>query len=367
MSKRRRPTQADIAKASGVSPAVVSLVINGRTNGKIRISEDTQKRVLAAIRKFGYTPNLAARQLAGGRSDLLGVFTYEPVFPMHQNNFYYPFLVGIEEQAEALGFNLLLFTGSRDETGRRQIIRNGINMMQAADGAILLGTNEDREELARLASDQFPFVFVGRREIHGEPLAYVAADYANAAISMVQHVARHRHARIMYVRGPLENESAADRELGYREGCRTSGLPDSAERISYLSDAGPTAEDVQQWIQAGVTAFIVENMPIANTLLDRAASVSLSAPTHFSIAALGNTGDPRADLSGVTTLEIPRQEMGMRAVDLLTSILYAPESVESRQLTLPCPLLPGISVGDAPQDQSVGPLLGALANEPRQC
>ncbi len=363
MSKKRRPTQADIAEASGVSPAVVSLVINGRTNGKIRISEVTQKRVLAAISEFGYTPNLAARQLAGGRSGLLGVFTYEPVFPVHENNFYYPFLVGIEEQAENLGFNLLLFTGSRNGTGQRRIIRDGINLLQTADGAILLGGNEDREELAHLVSDQFPFVFVGRREINGQPLAYVAADYTRAAIAMVEHMAWHGHTRIMYIRGPLENESAADRELGYREGCRISGLPDSAERITCLTDNGPTGEDIQHWIRAGVTAFIAENMPIANALLEQADSIPLLAPEHFSIGALGNTGDPGEAFRGVMTLDIPRREMGARAVDLLTAILYAPHSIECSQVTLPCPLVPGTTVGDAPLHQFAGSLPETLANK----
>lgn len=362
MSRKRRPTQADIAKAAGVSPAVVSLVINGRTDGKIRISEVTQERVLAAIREFGYAPNLAARRLAGGRSGLLGVFTYEPVFPMHETNFYYPFLVGIEEQTEALGFNLLLFTGARNDAGRRQIIRDGINMLQVADGAILLGTNEDREELARLVKDQFPFVFVGRREIHGHPVAYVAADYTNGAIAMVEHLVHHRHANIMYLRSPCENESAADRERGYREGCRTSGLPDSAKQITYLADDGPTAEDLQQWIRTGVTAFIAENMPIADMLLERAASAQLSAPAHFSIAALGNTGDSSGDLRGVTTLDIPRREMGARSVDLLTSILYVPHSGESRQLTLPCPVIPGVTVGDAPPARPAEALAGSFTN-----
>lgn len=364
MSKRRRPTQADIARASGVSPAVVSLVINGRTNGKIRISEITQERVRAAIRDFGYSPNLAARQLAGGRSGLLGVFTYEPVFPVHENNFYYPFLVGIEEQAEASGFNLLLLTGSRNELGRRQIIRDGVNTLQAADGAILLGTNEDREELARLVNDQFPFVFVGRREIQGRPLAYVATDYANATIVMVEHLVRYRHTQIMYVRSPGENGSAFDRELGYRTGCRNAGLLDSAERITCLTRGGLTAEDIGRWIEAGTTAFIAENMPIANVFLQQAASMSLSAPAHFSIAALGNTGDPAEDLTAVTTLDIPRREMGAGAVDLLTAILDAPGSVESRQITLPCRFLPGTTVGDAPHGPSASSLPDVLTNTP---
>lgn len=363
MSKKRRPTQADIAKVAGVSSAVVSLVINGRTNGKIRISEVTQERVLAAIREYGYAPNLAARQLAGGRSGLLGVFTYEPVFPMHETNFYYPFLVGIEEQAERLGFNLLLFTGSRNESGRRQIIRDRINTLQAAEGAILLGTNEDREELARLVKDQFPFVFIGRREIDGKPLMYVAADYTNGTIQVVRHLAQYGHRNMLYLRSPAENESSIDRETGYRHGCAELDLPCSDDRIIHLGEDRPSTEVIHEWIESGVTAFVVENMPIANALLEQAATLQLQAPEDFSVAALGNTGAPEEDLTGVTTLRIPRREMGARSVDLLTSILYAPDSIKSRQLTLPCPLLPGASVGDASPAQPAGSLPGAPANE----
>ena len=216
MARTRRPTQSDIARAAGVSPAVVSLVINGRTDGKIRISERDPGRVRQAIRDLGYVPNLAARQLAGGRNRLIGVFTYEPVFPLGETNFYYPFLVGIEEQAEALGYDLLLFTRNDRGTGRRMIYRDGINALQVADGAVLLGTNEDRSELARILADGFPFVFAGRREINGVPLAYVGADYAAAAARSSSTSPRSVTAASSIFDNTVvdNNESAADRLTG---------------------------------------------------------------------------------------------------------------------------------------------------------
>ena len=61
----------DVAKAAGVTTAAVSYAISG----KRPISDETRKRVEAAIKELGYTPNMAARTLssAGRSSKLIGV------------------------------------------------------------------------------------------------------------------------------------------------------------------------------------------------------------------------------------------------------------------------------------------------------
>src|SRR5690606_5785524 len=104
--KTKRPTQQDVARLAGVSRGTVSMVINGMTGGRIPISEETRRKVLDAMEQLGYAPNPAAQILAGGRNRLIGVFTYEPFFPYEQDNFYYPFLLGIERQASYEGYNL---------------------------------------------------------------------------------------------------------------------------------------------------------------------------------------------------------------------------------------------------------------------
>ena len=54
-------TLADIAKRAGVSPAVVSRVVNG--DASLRINQETRKRVQSAIADLDYAPNIAARAL----------------------------------------------------------------------------------------------------------------------------------------------------------------------------------------------------------------------------------------------------------------------------------------------------------------
>ncbi|WP_167803276.1 LacI family DNA-binding transcriptional regulator [Pseudoroseicyclus tamaricis] len=68
-------TQRDVARAAGVSTAVVSAVLSPKKNSSIRVAPETAQRVHEAVQRLGYVPNLVARSLAGGERKLLGVFT----------------------------------------------------------------------------------------------------------------------------------------------------------------------------------------------------------------------------------------------------------------------------------------------------
>src|SRR5262245_13604747 len=101
-----RLTQRDIARLAGVSQTTVSLILNGIPS--VRVSDETRERVLRAIQDTGYVADPLARRLQRQNNQILGVFTYEPVFPSGTADFYHPFLVGIEEAAERFGYDLLL-------------------------------------------------------------------------------------------------------------------------------------------------------------------------------------------------------------------------------------------------------------------
>jgi DNA-binding LacI/PurR family transcriptional regulator len=111
----RAPRQADIAAAAGVSQTTVSLILSGITDG-IRLSETTRRRVLAAAEDLGYVPDPLATRLASSRNHMLGVYTFASAFPTDVDGFYYPILVGVEEEAAALGQDLVLH---RDRRRRR--------------------------------------------------------------------------------------------------------------------------------------------------------------------------------------------------------------------------------------------------------
>ena len=108
MTSSKNPRQSDIARRAGVSQATVSLVLTGRAAAS-RIPEATQERIREAMVELDYVPNAAARSLRGGRNNLIGVHTFEPVFPVSPEDYYHEFLNGIEEEAVRAGLDLVLF------------------------------------------------------------------------------------------------------------------------------------------------------------------------------------------------------------------------------------------------------------------
>ncbi len=139
-----------------------------------------------------------ARRLAERRNRILGVFTYEAVFPTASADFYHPFLLGIEECAEEMGCDLLLFT-SAGAAGERRRIFNEDSRVRLADARLLLGRTVDRDDLARLLAERIPFVSIGRRDDAGAPVPYVGADYPPAVRALVDRAAGLGHRRLAYV------------------------------------------------------------------------------------------------------------------------------------------------------------------------
>lgn len=328
----RRPTQKEVARRAGVSQAVVSQVLNGK-GGAIRLTAGTRERVLAAMRELGYVPNAAARRLAGGLGHLIGVFTYERVFPSHASDFYHPFLEGIEEEAERLGYDLLLHTRPTGE-GRPLFEGNG-SRLRLADGTLLLGepTGERREELARLVEEGHPVVFIGRRELPGRTVPFVGADYAGATEQALSVLLGLGHRRIAYLASGRTGEAVADRLEGYRRGMAAAGL---APHIILDMDGFPTR----------FSAFLVENDSLARKLIAAAASRGLRYPDDYSFAVLG---DPLNSPHETTwaAFQIPRVAMGSRSLLLLDRLLHGAEAPSE---LLPCLWHDGDSLGPVPPE-----------------
>ncbi|MET8336360.1 LacI family DNA-binding transcriptional regulator [Streptosporangium canum] len=328
----RRLTQQDIAKMAGVSQTTVSLVLNKRGDAEVRIAPETRERVLRVIRETGYVADPVARRLADGRNRILGVFTYEAVFPAESVDFYHPFMVGIEECAEEIGCDLLLFTSARAASGVRRRIFNEESRVRLADGCVLLGRSVDRDDLARLLSEEIPFVSVGRRDDAGGPVSYVGADYPPAVRALVERAVALGHRRLAYVGAGEGGESRADRLRGFREGVAATGayglrLP-AAEALTTLRAAGVTAVFVEEYADC---------VAIARAAKDR----GLEVPGDLSILTLGALTRPVQIDIDFTGLRIPRREMGRRAVELLAEVL---ESGGTPQELLPCELAAGATL-----------------------
>jgi DNA-binding LacI/PurR family transcriptional regulator len=336
----RRPTQADIARLAGVSQATVSLVLNER-DAEVRISPATRERVLAVMREWGYVANASARSLAGGRNKIIGVYTFEPVFPTTSVDFYFPFLLGMEQQAAELGYDLLLFTSAG---GERQIFKDGSTRLSVADGALLLGRTPNVEEIERLRDSGYPFVYVGHREVSGAPVSYVAADYAGATRQLTERLFALGHERVAYARlGDAEAQPSRDREKGFRQAMPT-GLTGPVWTLRSAREIDGLLTEI---LHGGVTAVVAEQLLLAEELLAGAARRNLSVPADLSIVVLGDSTGAHRDGTPWTGLAVPREQMGREATRLLVRLLEEPDAAAGSE-SVECPLVPGATVGPPP-------------------
>ncbi len=341
MAKAGRLTQRDIARIAGVSQATVSLVLNDAKAAAGRIPDETRERVQKAIRETGYVADPIARRMAKGLNRILGVFTYEPAFPSAQADFFAPFLFGIEETAQTLGYDLLLLTGAPANRGKRKIFDEN-NRLRLADGCVILGREFDRAELKRLVAGDYPFVAVGRRDPiggpNGAPVPYVGADYVEATAEMVRRAKARGHAKLAYV-GPSQGaESSVDRWQGF-----ASAL-DGAELVLHIAEVGGKALPMLEAIRASGASVVFFTEMADAVIVDAAArSQNLAVPGDLSIVVLGSHLRPMQSGTRFTTFSVPREEMARRATQMLCERIEAGSKGE--QVVLPCEAVEGETLG----------------------
>lgn len=341
MAPAGRLTQRDIARLAGVSQATVSLVLNDAKAAEGRIPDETRERVLTAIRQTGYVADPIARRMAKGLNRILGVFTYEPAFPSAQADFYAPFLLGIEEQAETLGYDLLLMTAAgRGENGRKRIFGES-SRLRLADGCLILGGQFDPEELGRLVAGDYPYVAVGRRDDAGGPVRYVGADYVTATAALVERALGMGHRRFAFIGTTSLSESIRDRWKGFQTALKNEG------KLVHFDDAPlPDPDGQLDAVRAsGATVAFFGELTDAIAFDEAAHARELSVPGDISIVVLGSrvhiTGQSRL----YTSYAIPREEMARQATAMLVETLVGPSAV--RQVLLDCDLVPGETLAPA--------------------
>lgn len=347
-SPPRRVNQRDIARRVGVSQAVVSFVLNGRAD-QHRVSPETQDRVRAAIAELDYLPDVAGRSLRRGRNDLIGVHTYESIFPVRAGDYYHDFLVGIEAGAVALQKDLVLFASAEQENGTRSIYRNG-NRLRLVDGTLILGVRQNSEELVRLAAEGVPFVFIGRRNIPRAQAPYVTADYESAVKDVVRRLSDLGHRNMAYIGHALHQDALTERRDAFRTAAAASSWSIASE--TFIEPTELDESVVQGLLTSDATAVLLESPHHLEAFQAALRTLGASAPFDLSVATLDTLPDSASTWSHT---RLPKEEMGRESMRLLLDLIDG-EIPHSQHVVLPCSFNDRGSIGEPPtMRKSPGP------------
>jgi len=204
MSAFKHVTLRDVAAQAGVSYALVSKVLNGSTNGNIRVGKEKKERILRVANEMGYVPNHLARNLKEQNNNLISIFTYEEIGIKEVMDEYYDFIRGIHEEGEIEGFDILLLNS------RKNIASSSRITMSA--GSIMIGVLRDNQDILALMKRNFPIVFSGRREIEGKECQWVGLDYRSAIKKLIAALAAQHLDNILYITAGKTTEPYRDKE-----------------------------------------------------------------------------------------------------------------------------------------------------------
>lgn len=341
------PTQVDVARLAGVSRATVSYVVNGLTDGRVPISEDTRQRVLDAVAELGYVPDARAQSLRSGDTNTIGL-----IIPDIRNPHFWEHAEGVEQEARAAGYHLLLSDIALNSEYAEDIFKD--LSRRRIDGLIIMGGFIDQSEEARdiltlLLKRRLPIVELIDHNVDYE-VDFVVSDYRAATQEVMSYLLSLQHRRIGMIYGVATPVLAEDRLQPYQDSLQAADLPVDQELIARC---GPTIEDGYQAalqllkLPARPTALIAINDLLAIGALRAAGDLGLHVPTDVSLVGYDDIHMAKYLVPRLTTVSKDSTRLGREAVKQLLARIADPD-LPRQKMSLPPRLIIRESTGPAP-------------------
>ncbi|MCC8248886.1 LacI family DNA-binding transcriptional regulator [Saccharothrix luteola] len=209
--KARRPNTRleEVARAAGVSKSTVSRVINGEPY----VSSRAREAVHQAIGKLGYSPNQAARTLAGSRANCIAMVVSEQGSRVLNDPFFAGVLRGVHAELAGKRVQLVLMMSKEgDEQDLVNYLCGG-----HVDGVLVISLHGQDPLPRTLADAGLPTVVCGR-PLGAGGVPYVDSDNFNGAMEAARYLVARGHKRIGTIAGPRDMAVGMDRLSGWKRG-----------------------------------------------------------------------------------------------------------------------------------------------------
>ncbi|MFR9797982.1 LacI family DNA-binding transcriptional regulator [Streptomyces sp. MS06] len=322
---------ADVARHAKVSPSTVSYALSG----KRPISPQTRQRIEESIRVLGYRPHAGARSLASSQSRVLAL-----VLPLRKG-VHVPvlmqFATSVLTAAREHNHDVLLLAQDEGDEGIVRVAKSAM-----ADAFIIMDVELEDRRLPLLRTLDQPSVLIG---FPADPtgLTCVDLDFRGAGEACVEHLAALGHRSVALIGSPPE---VYLRGTGFARRV-TAGFTAAADRLGMRSIAHPCPETpaaaramAERLIREdpSLTAVVVHNESVIQPLIAAFTAMGLRVPQDLSVIAICPDETAEQALVPITSVSIPSDEIGTRAVGLLMAKLVGRDAPETT--VLPARLTP---------------------------
>lgn len=306
---RRTATIQDVARVAGVSTATVS-----RTLSKPAVvTKATRDAVLSAVAETGYRVNTTASNLRRQRTGSVIV-----LLPNIANPFFAQILAGLSSVLTPAEYGMLIAdtqSGPDADARLAHYLASG-----QADGLVLLDGTLSAEVLASPARP--PIVMAC--EWMGNTLPSVRVENARGGALAVGHLAQLGHRRIGHVTGPPDNVLTQTRLAGFSDALRALGLPQNPDWVlegDFTMDSGAAAARAWLALKDRPTGLFLSSDEMATGFIGEVQRAGLNVPGDVSVVGFDNIEIAQHLAPGLTTIRQPRTQIGVRAAELLLTMI----------------------------------------------
>jgi LacI family transcriptional regulator len=312
-------TLRDVAQASGVSPATVSIVLNNAPLARY-IPPPTKDRIAKAAKKLGYRPKIASRNLGAKRNRSVGVMVFDITDP-----FCTLILRGIENSLYEASY-LPMLTDVHNQRGR---FDRYLEMLLASPvEALVIVANwlfVDIDLLADLEKRNIPAAMIGRELKTGSVSSVMVDNEAGAHLAM-EHLYSLGHRKIAFIRGPKMLGDSAPRWRGVRSFARSVGLeidpalvvnlPDSLDHNSGFECGFKLTEELLKQKKRFTAVMAFDDMT-AFGVIRGLARAGLKVPDDCSVIGFDDVIPAGLSFPSLTTVRQPMEALGSSAVGIV--------------------------------------------------
>jgi len=302
------PSILDVARESGVSAATVSRILNGRHRGDPAVRDRVQATALA----LGYVAHGSTRDLAAPRAGALGV-----LLPDLFGEFFSEFLRGLDDTSAEHGIHLLVTSTHADPVK----LRNAAAAMRGrVDGYLIVAPGIGSDDVVRAIAAEVPIVVVGMDARHcGAPSLLI--DNAAGATAVAEHALAIGARQLAMITGPDGHGDALARRNAFRAAIARAGNDVTLTEFAgdFSQESGWSAAHTMLAHPSRFDFVFACNDSMATGAMSALRDAGMRVPESVAIAGFDDVPMARFLTPALTTVHVPIEELGRRAMRMLIS------------------------------------------------
>jgi LacI family transcriptional regulator len=257
--------------------------VSATLNGSATVSEETRKRVWAAVEAVGYSPNAIARSLRLGKSRLIGVAVADITNP-----FCASMVRTMEKAALAAGYSMIICMTDADVQRELEVLAQ--LRSQHVAGIVLMPVGHGADYGRRLgALNNMPPIVAIDNKVAGLACDFVGIDNRACARMLTECLLRLGHRRIAMITGIPGIWTAEERLAAFVETMAAAGSPVDPSLIvrgNYRDDAAYEATKPLMMRADRPTAIIGANNVTALGALQAILDLGFRCPADVSLVGI---------------------------------------------------------------------------------